>query len=117
MDQQRCYRDQDPSEADYGVSYLGDKERCTSDSKYNRWMFGWMLSQLVYINYYPGTEGEPFNAFLIITIRRPQQGEGSHLYLHTDCIEKAGSTIFPSSGLISFDINAAQTTEQTVDRV
>ncbi len=45
-DQRRCYRDQDPSGADYGVSYLGDKERCTSDSRYNRWMFGWMLSQL-----------------------------------------------------------------------
>lgn len=46
MDQRRCYRDQDPSEADYGVSYLGDKERCTSDSRYNKWMFGWMLSRL-----------------------------------------------------------------------
>lgn len=26
VDQRRCYRDQDPSGADYGVSYLGDKE-------------------------------------------------------------------------------------------
>lgn len=46
VDQRRCYRDQDPSKADYGESYLGDKERCTSDSRYNRWMFGWMLSLL-----------------------------------------------------------------------
>lgn len=44
-DQQRCYRDQDPSGADYGVSYLGDNERCTSDSRYNEWMFGLMFSQ------------------------------------------------------------------------
>lgn len=48
MDQRRCYRDQDPLGADYGVSYLGDKERCTSDSRYNRWQFGWMLSQLIH---------------------------------------------------------------------
>lgn len=33
VDLQRCYRDQDPSEADYEVSYLGDKKRCSSDKR------------------------------------------------------------------------------------
>lgn len=46
VDPQRCYRDQDPSEAEYGGSYLGDKERCTLDRRYKIWMIGWMLSQV-----------------------------------------------------------------------
>lgn len=48
MDQRRCYRDQDPLGVDCGESYLGDKERRTSEIRYNGWMFRCSATQLTH---------------------------------------------------------------------